>query len=982
MAKKITDETLKFNIVVNGDKAQAEYNKLERSNRKLATATSDLEAQARKLEKANKQNTEEYKKLQTEIDSNNKAITDNKTKMAALTKEIGINNLTMSQLGKEARKLSAILNNLDPQTEEWKQYSNQLAAVQNRQFELRKETRETAKAMGEQDAALTTLTSGFATLFSGMKSGNFADVKTGFADIKSGIGGATKAALAFIATPIGAAIAALAGIGLAAKSWFDYNSAVVEALRLTTQITGLTDQAADQARIRGEALAETFDVDFKETMETAATLAKQFDISFNEAFDSIENGLVRGQKNNDEFFDSLKEYPVLFDQAGFSAQEFANIVETGYDLKIYSDKLPDAIKEANLSLTEQTTATRDALVNAFGAPFTDSILKRVKQGEITTKEALAEISNQAETTGLNVQQNAQLTADLFRGAGEDAGGAIKVFEALDIALNNNQRELTESEQITQQQVKATTELKQVSSALFSTGDKGFGLLIDKAKLFGTKMLIDILKAGIDIYNWFVDLNNESRVFSGIITTIGTMSTYAFEIIGEGISLIKNQFGSLGDIISGIFTFDTDQIKKGMNGFISNIGDSFTKLKEKALEDQKEIADAFAGNNKLERKTLEDFTGPDAPTTPNQQPVSGNGNDNELTAEDQKVLDSRKKLYEQLKALQEEQELQEELNKLDKSVKAEEEEILRKEAEYAKLIEEAGKDQELKAGFEDALQFELQQIRDKYAEERLEKDKSEKKKLADQDKKFKEEQIKAEQELADAKSDAIHTGIGLLQSMLDESSGLAKALFLIDKAVAATDVFLKGQQERAAIAATYAALGPAGLAISKPLILASKLRTITSLASIAATTIQGFEEGLYPVTRAQDGKVFNATFGGAPTTQIVGTPKTFLAGEMPELIVDPQTFKKMDPQIVDYILELAGKRPSKPTPGYEKGQYPTTTTETPSTTTNNVVLSDETLLEFIDTMKNLKATVVYTLQDEQQRRALADKLDQTIAASKT
>lgn len=979
MAKKISDETLKFNIVVDGNKAQKEYNALQKAQKKLLTETKDLEAQAKKLEKANQQNTEEYQKLTKQIQANQKEIDQTEEKMSSLTKEIGLTNLTMKQLNAESRKLKAVLASLDPETQEWQDYNKQLAAVTNRQFELRKTTRETAIAMGEQDSALSTLTDGFGSLWQGIRTGNSSDVKSGFKDITSGIKGATKAALAFIATPIGIALTALAGIAVAAKKWFDYNSAVVEALRLTTQITGLTDRAADQARIRGEALVETFGVDFKETMETAATLARQFDISFNDAFDSIEQGLVRGQKNNDEFFEALREYPTLFQNAGFSVKEFASVVEAGYDLKIYSDKLPDAIKEASISLTEQTTATRDALVNAFGATFTDDILKRIRTGETTVKDALAEISAEAKKNGLSLQQNAQLTADVFRGAGEDAGGAIKVLEGLNVALNENQRELTESEQITQQQVKATTELKQVSSALFSTGDKGFGLLIDKAKLFGTELLVDILKTGIDVYNWFVDLNNESRTFSAILTTLGVAATGPFKIIGEGLRFIKNQFNSLGDIITGIFTRNPEKIAKGMKGFVDNISESLDNLKAKAKADAFEIANAFAGNNKLERKTLEDFTSPGTTTS-----GGGTSEDDDLTEEDQKTLDSRKRLLELLKQFEEEQKIQEQLAKVEESQRQEEEEILRKELDFEKLKEEYAAETDLLKQLEEAKEFEIQQIKDKYDEIEFEKNKEHQEQLARETEKFKQQALQAEEKFQQAKARALNFGLATLQNVFGQETAIGKLMFAFQKSLAINDIIVTTSKANAVARANDAAipffLAPGVFNPAKPLSISSMIKTITAnklnaavqIASIVGAAIEGFEQGLYPVTRAQDGKTFNASFGGSPATQIVQTPKTFLAGEMPEMIIDPATFKKMDPNITDYILQLAGKRPLQ---GFQQGKYnegSSPSAVSPAVVTKTI-FSDEVGLEIVENLKNLKATVVYTIQDELNRREIEDKI---------
>ena len=304
-------------------------------------------------------------------------------------------------------------------------------------------------------------------------------------------------------------MAGLAGIGVATKAWFDYNKEVIEALRVTTSITGLTDKEADNARIRAETLAKTFDLDFKKILETASTLSKQFDIGINEAFDNVEKGLVRGQKENDEYFQSLNEYPTFFKQAGFSATEFRRIIEAGYNLKIYKDKLPDAFKEATIEITKESEGLQKVLKDTLGTDFSNKLFKGFKNGTLTIKDVLSEIDKEVVKQGKSQTDLAKITEKLFISAGEDAGGALKIFEAYNLAINKNQRELTESEKITAQQIKATEKLKQITSSLFSTGDKGWGLLIDKAKLFGTKILIKILETGVDVYNWVVDLNNES-----------------------------------------------------------------------------------------------------------------------------------------------------------------------------------------------------------------------------------------------------------------------------------------------------------------------------------------------------------------------------------------------------------------------------------------------------------------------------------------
>lgn len=883
---------------------------------------------------------------------------------------------TITNLRKNLAKFRAQSNRAVEGTDEWRKYNAEVARTETElkqayaaQKQFRQETKLTEQGIDKSAQSLADFSGNINQVFQGLKRGDYLQVHEGFKGITTGIKGATKAALAFIATPIGAAIAVLVGIGAAAKAWFSYNTQVVEALRLTQQITGLTDQAADQARIRAEALVELFDVDFKDTLTTAKNLSQQFGISFNEAFDVLEDQLVRGQKNNDEFFQSLKEYPTFFAQAGFSAQEFARIVAAGFDLGIYNDKFPDAIKEFDISIREQTKSTRDALVNAFGAPFTDQILRKVKTGEITTKEALEAIAQQADASGLNIQANAQLTADLFRGAGEDAGGALKIFEAYNKALVDNQRELTESEKITKQQVEATKELKQVSSALFATGDKGFGLLIDKAKLFGTKLLVDILKAGVDVYNWFVDLNNESRIFSGILTVIGKLGSLQFGILSEIVALAIKQFKTLGTLIEGIFTLDVDKIKSAFNQGFANIGESIKNFKDKAIKDAEDIKNAFAGNNKLERKTIGDFTSDNTPTpTPTTTTTGGDGGGDELTPEDKKRLASRKKLQELLKQFDEEQKIQEELKKIEKDQRDEEEEVLRLENKFAKLEEEYANETDLLSSLEEAKENQLQQIRDKYADIRLEqqekandkrlkKEKKDKEKQLKLEKKYKEDLIAAEEELAQAKQDAVNIGINALRGLFNESSAIYKALFLADKAAAASNVIIDGIAERAKIARVYAA---------NPLILAakltaSKIRTLTNLGSLAATTIKGFELG---------GETFNGNYSGG----VDGRGGQFAVVHPDEYVI-PQ-FVRRDPEVPAIINYLESKRQSK-LQGIEE---PTPTQGATTTTNNENVLVVQAIDKLLTKMNSLK--INYTLEDERDRRALQDKLEATESQSKT
>lgn len=305
--------------------------------------------------------------------------------------------------------------------------------------------------------------------------------------VSNSLGQMKAGLMALIATPAGAFLAILAGIGLIAKEVYQYNMEVLKTDKLIRGITKTTAEVTTQIRNMSTAIVEVFGVDLEETIQTAKVLVNEFGLTYQEAMNQINEGLIRGQDGNKEYLDSLREYSTFFASAGYSVEEFRSIVSAGYDLGIYTDKLPDAIKEFGISLTEQTKATKDALINSFGTEFTNDLLSRVNEGKIGINDALKEISNQAQTSNIDLQQQAQLTAQVFRGAGEDAGGALKIFNAVNKAYSDQTRELTDVEQKTKDLFEANLELAEAKDAALKSDaliefKKEFELLWTRAKI--------------------------------------------------------------------------------------------------------------------------------------------------------------------------------------------------------------------------------------------------------------------------------------------------------------------------------------------------------------------------------------------------------------------------------------------------------------------------------------------------------------------
>jgi hypothetical protein len=434
----------------------------------------------------------------------------------------------LSQIKAEMEKVAL---SVDQTTNEYRQLQAVIGGIDNELANLSKQSKQ----------ASSDIKGGFSEAFGSLKDGfdlfKSGDLVGSFNAIKAGIGGMTSASLAFIATPVGAAIAALAAIGFATKEWFEFNMEVSKLNGEVEQLTGTTGEMANELRKNATAISNTFGKEFSEAIIEQDNLMKEFGLTSKEAFDVYTKGLARGGARNGEFGDSIREYGVFFKKAGFSAEEFLNVINTGIDLQIYSDKLPDAIKEFGLRISEGTKPAEDALINAFGANFTQKILGGVKSGTLSVKESLTAVAKEAQRAGLNTQQLAQLTADLGGGPAEDLGGIEALFKAI-----NQSQEL------------ATKGLTDYEKAMVSSAQRAKDLEDAKDRAFKSDTAIAFIKT---LETLWVDLQ---------ITFFETIAKLrpVFEFIASALETvflnIKTSFSVLTSVLSGDFKSAIDTIK--------------------------------------------------------------------------------------------------------------------------------------------------------------------------------------------------------------------------------------------------------------------------------------------------------------------------------------------------------------------------------------------------------------------------------------
>jgi len=301
---------------------------------------------------------------------------------------------------------------------------------------------------------------------------------------------------------IGIALTVFSGISEIFQS---INESVAETKELSNQVgafTGATGNVLSDFVSKSKAIATTYKKDVNEITVAANSASKALGISFSEALDAVEIGFRKGADSNGEFLDNLREYPTQFAAAGLSIKDYLAIAISAANQGIYSDKGLDVVKEFGLRIREQTKASKDALVGAFGEEFTGELFENLNNGSITTAEALARVSGKMGDTSVAGNKLQTVIADVFGAAGEDAGLAY-ILSLEKILKNTDEVTKSTNKYQTQQEILFQTnlELEQSQSELnesFTKFGGEFTIISSKAKIFFNNLLGGL----IDLANEF------------------------------------------------------------------------------------------------------------------------------------------------------------------------------------------------------------------------------------------------------------------------------------------------------------------------------------------------------------------------------------------------------------------------------------------------------------------------------------------------
>lgn len=191
------------------------------------------------------------------------------------------------------------------------------------------------------------------------------------------------------------------------------------------RMTDLQGDALDEFVKKALRLKDLYKDDPYGILQAANAMTKINGGSFKENLDLIEQGYERGANGNKDFIDQLREYQPFIKQLGITQSQAVSLIAKATKGGIYSDKAIDSLKEANMALREMQQPQIDALAGIGLSP-KDIIGK-------TPFEAIQLISEKMKNASAQAKQ--LVIADIFKGAGEDAGlGFIEGLSSVDLDI--------------------------------------------------------------------------------------------------------------------------------------------------------------------------------------------------------------------------------------------------------------------------------------------------------------------------------------------------------------------------------------------------------------------------------------------------------------------------------------------------------------------------------------------------------------------
>ena len=351
-----------------------------------------------------------------------------------------------------------------------------------------------------------------------------------------------------------------------------------------TDLTNLTKQALT--------LEELYGIDMNETLRGVNSLMKQYGMTAQEAMDYIVRGTQNGLDKTNELGDNLSEYAGKFEQAGYSASEYFQLLQNGLQGGAYNlDKVNDAINEVTTRLADGTIGDAIDLYSQK----TQSLFLAWQNGEATQKQVIDSIvADIANCT--NEQQALNMAAEAFGTMAEDGNlkfitSLTSVGETYD-SVAGSAENLFSQTQTPMQEMEANT--RKLQQALVPLGEK----IVELANVVLPPLVV-IITAVSEVFGMLpepvqnfviilgallVAFTALTPVIAALAVSFGALNISLLPVIGiiagvaaaiAGIIAIVKNWGAITEWFGNLWQAVSQKLMELWNGLWSQVSAFFT-----------------------------------------------------------------------------------------------------------------------------------------------------------------------------------------------------------------------------------------------------------------------------------------------------------------------------------------------------------------------------------------------------------------------
>lgn len=344
--------------------------------------------------------------------------------------------------------------------------------------------------------------------------------------------------------------------------------AVADAVILVKDnLKDLDDTTLEKIVEQSLTLENIYGIDMAESLRGINGLMKHFNIDAGKAMDLYVSGVQNGLDKTNELGDNLSEYSGKFAEAGYSAQEYFQLLQNGLEGGAYNlDKVNDAINEATTRLADGTIADSMSKFNEETGELeegtgkwsqsVEDVFKQWQQGGATQKQVIDTIVN--DIKGTESQQDKLNKAALAFGTMAEDGGA-KFIESLTSVgdaytdVNGKAQELHDNTTTSAQKMEAA--MRKVSDAFAPIGEDIAEMLTPVFEIFADLMeqfekLPEPVRNFIEV---FAGLSAIALAIAPIIAIIQMLGGILLPIVGTALKVV----GAISAIAMVLSVFGDD-----------------------------------------------------------------------------------------------------------------------------------------------------------------------------------------------------------------------------------------------------------------------------------------------------------------------------------------------------------------------------------------------------------------------------------------